>query len=90
MTIREYSLMINDSLVEGATQFRKEYRTRLPRGEQIGEKYLVNMGEINHVAVIVKNEPVIPNLIMIGLSELINEAETEITLNNKFKLHQIE
>jgi len=83
--INQYSLRYEGDLVKGAKRFVKMYEDNFKQTELSYDERSLYIGEIKNVAVIVSESSSVPNLTMIGLKELVKEAEKEI-ISNKFKL----
>ena len=81
--INKYSLRYERDLVEGAKRFVKRYEDNFKQTGLDYDEKLMHIGEIKNVAVIVSESSALPNLTMIGLKELVKEAEKEI-ISNKF------
>jgi hypothetical protein len=78
MTINQYSVRLNESLIEGAEKFRDIYGENLRlTGLNENSKFMY-IGEINHTAIILTKDSITPNLMVIGLEELIKDTEKEI------------
>ena len=86
--INQYSLRYEGDLVKGAKRFVKMYEDNFKQTELSYDERSLYIGEIKNVAVIVSESSSVPNLTMIGLKELVKEAEKEI-ISNKFKLYKL-
>ncbi len=82
---QKYSLRYEGDLVKGARKLLEVYPNNFKQTALDYDKKILNIGEINNVAVIVSESCSIPNFSMVGLKELIQKTEKEI-ISNKLKL----
>lgn len=81
---KKYSLRYEGNLVKGARKLLEIYQNNFKQTALDYDEKILEIGEINNVAVIVSNSASTPNLSMIGLAELIKKTEKEI-ISNKLK-----